>query len=635
MATAGGIRAGQCFVEIHANDTHFQRGMVILSNRMQALGNRLRNFGAGLGLGVAAIGAPMIGALRATSAFEDALLELRAATNGITPGQMRAVREEALRLSAATGLGPERFAQAFAQLVKAGMSVEDALDGAAESAAKFAHISGVDAEAAALFMKSAMYAFKTSAKEAADTLSAAADSSATSIAEMVQAFGLIGSTGTNFNQSLFGISQAMAVLSNYMIRGEEAGTGLKVFLQRLISPSGEANKALARFGLTVKSFRNEAGKLLPMAQIADIIREKMAGIGDELVKDQVLVDVFGDRGIKVISAFAKTGKDGFDTVAKSMAESRSVAEKFDIMMSGLSGSFTRLKTAVMQLAVGFGSVISRDLDDFTRYLVRAGDAARQFLEAHPGLARWAAGLTLGAGALSVISLALGFLAIGIARVVAVGVHLHRFFFTVQAVTGMTRFAAGLALVARALGMIRMAFAALMATGPIGILLLLSGALVGSSVISRLFAGGRGGGFDGGSVGRIRERHGKATITPEQFQKPMGGAVGPGVPGANVGTFFAQVVSQLGIGPKLDAANRTANATERAADGIDEILGALKGNPADLQAGMRDAAVNGGAIAPNRRDAVDAAEKTAMESKRTNDLLSRLVELAGEGRLVFG
>lgn len=623
MATAAGIRAGQCFVEIHANDTHFQRGMVILSNRMQALGQRLRAFGAGLGLGVAAIGAPMIGALRATSEFENALLELQAATNGITPGQMRAVREEALRLSEATGLGPEKFAQSFAQLVKAGMTVEDALGGAAESAAKFAHISGVDAEAAALFMKSAMYSFGTSAKEAADTLSSAADSSSTSIAEMIQAFGLIGSTGTNFNQSLFGISQAMAVLSNYMIRGEEAGTGLKVFLQRLISPSSEANKALAKFGLTVRSFRNEAGKLLPMAQIADIIRQKMGAIGDELLKDQVLVDVFGDRGIKVISAFAKTGKEGFDTVAQSMAESRSVAEKFDIMMGGVSGSFTRLNTAVKQLAIGFGTAVTEPLVGLTEWLVRAGAAARRFLESHPGLSRWAAGLTLGAGAVSVLAVGLGFIATSIARVLGWGVQLSRLFIALGGIV--------IPRIIQAIGLLRVAVLALSASTPLGAILALAGVVVGGSVLSRFFSSRRRSAAANAAEAAAEPE--KALVNPEQFQKPMDGRVG-GAIGANHGTFFGGVAEQIGIGPTLDAANRTANATERAADGIEDMLGQMRANPNDLQAGMQDAAAAGGAVAPNGRDVIDAAEKTAMESKRTNDLLAQLVRLAGEGRLQF-
>lgn len=617
---AAGIRAGQCFVEIHANDTHFQRGMVILSNRMQALGQRLRSFGTGLGLGVAAIGAPMIGALRATSDFENALLELQAATNGITPGQMSAVREEALRLSEATGLGPEKFAQSFAQLVKAGMSVDDALNGAAESAAKFAHISGVDAEAAALFMKSAMYVFGTSAKEAVDTLSAAADSSSTSIAEMTQAFGLIGSAGALFNQSLFGVSQAMAVLSNYMIRGEEAGTGLKVFLSRLISPSNEANKALARFGLTVRDFRNADGKLLPMAQIADILREKMGKLGDEIMKDKVLVDVFGDRGIKVIAAFAKEGKEGFTNVAKSMAEARSVSEKFDIMMGGLSGSFTRLNTAVKQLSIGFGTSISEPLAGLTEWLVRAGSAARRFLEAHPGVSRWAAGLTAGAGVVSVLAIGLGFVVTNIARVLGWGVRLSRWLLGLGWVIPR---------IAQAFGVLRVAIVGLASGGPIGALAAIAALLVGGSAI-RLWSGSRRRPLAANpAAAPVAD---KAAVTPEEFQEPMGGKVS-GAIGASHGTFFGGVAEQLGIGPNLDAANRTANATERAADGIDDIAAQMR-NPGDLQAGMRQAAAAGGAVAPNGRDTIDAAEKTALESKKTNDLLAKLVQLAGEGRLQF-
>jgi hypothetical protein len=46
-----------------------------------------------------------------------------------------------------------------------------------------------------------------------------------------------------------------------IIKGEEAGTGLKTFLVKLISPSTEADKALKKYSLTVASFRNDAQQL--------------------------------------------------------------------------------------------------------------------------------------------------------------------------------------------------------------------------------------------------------------------------------------------------------------------------------------------------------------------------------------
>ena len=606
---AAGIRAGQCFVEIRANDTHFQRGMVLLSNRMQAIGNGMRNFGARLGMGAAAIGIPILGAARAAATFEDTMLGLKASTSDISPAQMKAVREEALRLSKAMGVAPERIGQAFTELIKAGMSVEDALAGAAKSAVEFSHVSGVDAQAAAVFMKNSMDVFGVSAREAADTLSAAADSSATTIAEMVQAFGLIGSAGAAFNQSLFGISQSMAYLSNWFIKGEEAGTGLKTFLVKLISPSTEADKALKKYGLTVASFRNDAQQLLSIGQIADILRDKMAKFGDGILDDQLLVDVFGDRGVRVMAAFAKGGKEAFDKVGKAMEESRSVSAKFQIAMSGLTGFFEKMMTAVKLLAIGFSEALSPSLNAFGDIVINLLSAIGKLFEAFPILSQIITYGTLVAATVAGLSFAIGGLFTGISAFMASGVWLLRWFSAL--VTWAPRVVIGVNGITAAMTRLQMAM------GWIGILM--AAFSVGTMIGEALFR-------KPGADKNAKADFGKALVTPDQFQKPMdGGGGGGGVAlGANRGTFFAGLAEQIGIGPQTNAAERTANATERTADGVEKIAAGFP-KAENLQAGMAGV---GGQLAAEAgmsdREIHDAAEQTALHTKQTKELLEKMI-----------
>ena len=606
---AAGIRAGQCFVEIRANDTHFQRGMVLLSNRMLAIGNGMRNFGARLGMGAAAIGIPILGAARAAATFEDTMLGLKASTSDISPAQMKAVREEALRLSAAMGVAPERIGQAFTELIKAGMSVEDALAGAAKSAVEFSHVSGVDAQAAAVFMKNSMDVFGVSAREAADTLSAAADSSATTIAEMVQAFGLIGSAGAAFNQSLFGISQSMAYLSNWFIKGEEAGTGLKTFLVKLISPSTEADKALKKYGLTVASFRNDAQQLLSIGQIADILREKMAKFGDGILDDQLLVDVFGDRGVRVMAAFAKGGKEAFDKVGQAMEQSRSVSAKFQIAMSGLTGFFEKMLTAVKLLSIGFSEALSPSLNAFGDIVISLLSSIGKLFEAFPILSQLITYGTMVAATVAGLSFAIGGLFTGISAFVAGGTWLLRWFSAL--VTWSPRVVIGVNGVTAAMTRLQMAM------GWIGILL--AAFSVGMMIGDALFN-------NPGGKKNEKADFGKALVTPDQFQKPMdgGGGGGPVALGANRGTFFAGLAEQIGIGPQTAAAERTADATERTADGVEKLAAGFP-KAGNFQAGMAGV---GGRLAAEAgmsdREIHDAAEQTALNTKQTRDLLEKMI-----------
>jgi len=185
MSSVGGVRAGGAFVEIFAKDGAFQQAMGRVQARLRAVGASMQQLGTKLMLGGTAVGLPLVLAARQAASFEDALLGMRAAA-GLSAKDVKRLEEEALRLSRSMGVAPAAVANAMLELAKAGMSIEDVLGGAAESAVQFARVSGVEMADAAVFMKVAMNSFGVSAVEAVDTLSAAADASETSIAAMVE-----------------------------------------------------------------------------------------------------------------------------------------------------------------------------------------------------------------------------------------------------------------------------------------------------------------------------------------------------------------------------------------------------------------------------------------------------------------
>lgn len=359
MAGAAGVRAGGAFVEIYAKDTMFQQAMARVQGRLKAIGATMQAIGTSMSLVGTALGIPMVLAAKTAAKFEDALLGMKAAA-GLTADEVKVVEEAALSLSREMGLAPAGIASAFLELLKAGMSLEQVLGGAGKAAVEFARVSGVGMEEAAVFMKVSMNTFGVSAAEAVDTLSAAADASETSIAAMVESFGLVGSAGALFNQSLFDISQSLAVLARFGIKGEEAGTGIKTALMRLTSPSDVAEKSLAQLGLTVKSFRNVDGELLPLVQIVGILENALRGV-DNVMRDRILGEVFGDRGIRVIGAFLNVGVKGFDGIADAMEANLPVSLKFQILMSGITGALQTMWAAVERLSIAFAKALGPNI----------------------------------------------------------------------------------------------------------------------------------------------------------------------------------------------------------------------------------------------------------------------------------
>ena len=386
MAGASEVRAGAAFIEIRADDSQFQRSVKSVHNRFAMVGQSLRRIGSQLAAAGVAMGVPLVLAATHAARFEDALLELQASVSDLRPDQLKRVREEALRMSKEMGVAPERIAEAFTLLVKAGMSVEDALNGAAKTAVEFARISGVSAQEAATFMKVAMNVFGGSAAAAADTLSAAADASETDLRHMVEAFGLVGSAGKTFDQTLFDISQGFAVLARYGIQGEEAGTGIKVMLQRLIAPSREAEKALARVGFSITNFRDTEGRMLPLVQIVGVLAKRLETV-DKITRDQVLDQVFGDRGVRVVGAFLDMGVEGFDDLATAMERNLPVSEKFRIVMSGLTGLGERLVASVRRLAIALTSSFGDGLRVAGEGVARLIDGLSWMLEKFPFLGK--------------------------------------------------------------------------------------------------------------------------------------------------------------------------------------------------------------------------------------------------------
>ena len=629
MSSAAAVRAGLCFVEIRANDGPFIAAMGRIHNRVAALARTLLQVGSIATAGGLAIGTPLVMAARSAATFEDALLELKASANDITPDQFNAARDAALQMSREMGVSADDTMRAITLLVKAGMSVDEALDGAARSAVQFAKVGGVPAEQAAVFMKVAMNTFGVSAKEAVDTLSAAADSTETNISQMVEAFGQVGASGQQFGQSLFGISQAMGAMARARVTGEEAGTAIKTLLAKLVAPADDAKEALAGIGLSVEAFRDKAtGTLLPISQIAEIFKgqmEKMKGTADKMRMDEALVKVFDVRGLKVISTIAELGKEGFGKMAADMEKSRAVSEKFAIVMEGLSGFFSKVQTAAKLISIGFGDAMSKSLAPVGDSLVWAADGIRVFIERYPALAKV---LSLAAVGMTVFGITCLF-----ASAMMWGVTIG-FKFIIGSARMIAR---GFVMISVAIWRMAYAAAALQAfLNPRAILIGL-GALATAA----------------GAIYLLRQR---ATDEPPSApnnlkrDKPRDPMVAPGDAaragqkrGEAAATLVGQIASRLGVGPSLNAMDQTAENTRRAADALDEIKGKLPaalGAPviepgvavppaAALRQGMnREQRANAGIA--GRLSAVNTNERAALNSEKTVDLLRRILA-ATEGR----
>lgn len=415
MADAGAIRAGGAFVEIFAKDGPFHQGMTRVQNRLKQVGAAMQKVGTSMALGGAAFAAPLLLAVRGAAQFQDALLDAKTSA-GLTAEQMEQVKQKALELSKAGVGGPAEIAKAFTALIKAGMPLQQAMDGAAEAVVKFASNAGIDVAQAAELASDAMNVFGKNTTDATDIIKAAADSSSTGISQMVEAFSNVGAVAADAGQSMETVSAALAILANNMVKGGDAGTALKTMMLRLTTGADSAAEGLAQVGLSTESFRDSAGKLMPLNQMMDVLKGRLDSL-NEGDRAKVMYKIFGSYGLKAATILMKDGSDGFRKIAEAMAQSQSNAGAFDDRMSGITGTFKKLSAALERLQSAFADSLGNSMSYVADAIVGVMDALSGLLQAVPMLGKVAA---IGAGGVFVIGTAAIVAGVGL-KVMAAGV----------------------------------------------------------------------------------------------------------------------------------------------------------------------------------------------------------------------
>lgn len=402
---AGAIRLGRSYVEIGADPKKLYRTLKQVEQKMQTVGKNLATAGTKIGMMGAAAVAPFAASVRSGAKFQDVLLNIQAST-GATSKEIAEVTKASMEMSKSMGMGPAAVAESFLELLKAGMPLEKVLGGAGKAAIEFAKVGQMDVAAAAVVMSDAMNVFKVDAGTAANAISSAADASSTSIEGIAQAFSMTSAVAALANQKIEDVSAALAVLANNGVKGSDAGTSLKTMLMRLMAPADDAVGALKEIGLSVESFRDSSGKMKPLVDIIDTLNNSMGSL-DQVAKDDVLRRVFGADAIRAAAILQKSGVAGFRDMRKAMDDAVPVGEKFNQLMSGLSGSGLKVLAALERLAIQIAQAIAPALEQMLPSVLSAIERMTEWTRANGEAVVQIAAVAAGSVALGVTLTALG------------------------------------------------------------------------------------------------------------------------------------------------------------------------------------------------------------------------------------
>jgi TP901 family phage tail tape measure protein len=314
-------------------------------------------------------------AVNAAANFEQGLSNIQA-VSGATADQMGRINDAALRIGADTTFSATQAAQAMEELVKAGISVEDVLSGAADATVALAAAGGVELPEAATIASNAMNQFNLKASDMvkiADKIAGAANSSAIDVSQFGLSLAQVGAVANLAGVSFDDTATAIALMGNAGIVGSDAGTSLKAMFLRLNPSTKEAADLMRELGIVTEDGKNQfydaQGNMRSLAEVSDVLGGALAGMTKEQ-QQATLNTLFGSDAIRAAAVVAQSGSEAFNAMAESM-NGMTAAEVAAVRLDNMKGSIEQLRGSAETLAIMVGQAIIPALTSMVENITQA------------------------------------------------------------------------------------------------------------------------------------------------------------------------------------------------------------------------------------------------------------------------
>lgn len=423
-------------VVVSADTSAAEKGLTDLGTKVGNAGSALQSAFAGAAVaGIAGVAAGLTASVVAATDFEKTMSGVKA-VSGATAEEMAALQQTALDLGAKTAFSASEAGKGIEELVKGGLSVQEAMV-AAEATLNLAAAGGISVADSATIAANALAQFNMPAEKmahTADLIAGAANASALDVGQFKYSLQAAGAVAATVGFTFDDLAQGIAVMGKAGITGSDAGTSLKTMMLNLqpstkaqveefrrlgletsnltagldgmrklgIEPQEESWKGLyeaqykflgigsdatkwtkgqrddfeklqRQTGAVGSAFFDAAGKVKPMAEVADVLKTSMEGMS-EAQRLASLEILFGSDAIRAGAVLAKEGAAGFNDMAAAMGKvtAESVgAEK----LNNLAGSVEQLKGSLETMGIMIGLELLPILKDFVDALTGAANDA--------------------------------------------------------------------------------------------------------------------------------------------------------------------------------------------------------------------------------------------------------------------
>lgn len=359
VTSAAAAASSRAFASMRMAGFAAGSAMLSMANNGQRSLEVVRN--ASLGL-VAAF------ALAAASAarFDKSMSEVRAVTGG-TAEDMKKLSDAALEAGQATVFSATQAANAEAELARAGISTADIIGGALRGALDLAASGQLELGESAIISAQAMNAFKLRGQDVghiADVISAGAGKSATNVHDMGMAFRQAALLSSQTGLSLEDTVGSLSLFAQNALTGSDAGTSLKVMLQRLVPQSKEAAATMDAIGLHAYDAQ---GQFIGLTALAGQMQTAFAQLTPE-ARNAAMGVIFGSDAVRAATILYEAGAGGVNQWRDAVNDTGYATRVAATMTDNLAGDLERLKGSLETALIQSGSTANSVLRDMAKAL---------------------------------------------------------------------------------------------------------------------------------------------------------------------------------------------------------------------------------------------------------------------------
>jgi len=375
------IKAGAAYIEISIDDAKVKAGLRSLSATMADWNRKVGAIGMKGIMTAGATAVPLGAALKVFADFESQMSKVQSVTRATTE-EIRKLRSQAIELGKTTFFTTSQVADAQKFLGMAGFRPEQ-IQAATPQVLDLALAGNMDLGTAADIATNISTPFRIAAEDLSrvnDVLAKAANSSNTNVMEMGQAFKYVAPAAAAAGQSLEECAAAMAILANSGMKGDMAGTGIRMMLTKL-ADTGIQKKLKESFDIDVS---DQSGKMRPLLSILQDLKDATAEMGQTEAMG-VFFDIFEARAGTAAITLANAGDAITDFRIKMIEAEGTCSQAAKTMSDNMKGDWIALMSAVEGVQIAVGDALNDITRGFLQSLTSATRELSNFISAHPRL----------------------------------------------------------------------------------------------------------------------------------------------------------------------------------------------------------------------------------------------------------